>query len=121
VSKCKDGPTKTSLRKLMRQRSRRVTADLHCNIKQEVYLILNDMVQSSKTRVVYCKASFFSMKYFLFKIFRVFYPSTVTGSSDVYSISKVNILEYILISQIEFGLAHDSRSFRQTSAGSLRI
>jgi hypothetical protein len=31
------------------------------------------MMQSIKTRVVYCKASFFSMKYSLFKIFRVFY------------------------------------------------
>jgi hypothetical protein len=38
-----------------------------------------------------------------------FQPYTATGSSDVYSISKVNILKYILISQIEFGLAHDSR------------
>jgi hypothetical protein len=87
VSKCKGGPTKTSLRKLTRQRRRRVTADLHCNIKQEVHLVLNDMVQSSKTM-----------------------SSTATGSSDVYSISKVNIVQYILISQIEFGLAHDSRS-----------
>jgi hypothetical protein len=59
VSKYKDGPTKTSSRKLTRQRPRRVTGDLHCNIKQGVHLVLNDMVQSSKTRVVYCKASFF--------------------------------------------------------------
>jgi hypothetical protein len=59
VSKCKGGPTKTSSRKLTRQRPRRVTANLHFNIKQEVHLVLNDMVQSSKTRVVYCKASFF--------------------------------------------------------------
>jgi hypothetical protein len=88
VSKCKDGPTKTSSRKLTRQHSRRVTADLHCNIKQEVHLILNDMVQSSKTMVVYCKTSFFSMKYFFFN----FQSSTATGSSDVYSISKVNIV-----------------------------
>jgi hypothetical protein len=117
VSKCKGGPAKTSSRKLTRQRRRRVTADLHCNIKQEVHLVLNDMVQSSKTMVVYCKASFFSMKY----IFLNFQSSTATGSSDVYSISKVNIVQYILISQIEFGLAHDSRSFRQTSAESLRI
>jgi hypothetical protein len=117
VSKCKDGPTKTSSRKLTRQHPRRVTADLYCNIKQEIHLVRNDMVQSSKTRVVYCKAIFFSMKYF----FLNFQSSTATGSSDVYSVSIVNILEYILISQIEFGLAHDSRSFRQTFAGSLRI
>jgi hypothetical protein len=32
VSKCEGGPTKTSSRKLTRQRPRRVTADLHCNI-----------------------------------------------------------------------------------------
>jgi hypothetical protein len=57
------------------------------------------------------------MKYF----FLNFQSSTATGFSDVYSISIVNILEYILISQIEFGLAHDSRSFRQTFAESLRI
>jgi hypothetical protein len=88
----------------------------NCNIKQEVHLVLNDMVQSSKTMVVYCKASFFSIKYIFFN----FQSSTATGSSDVYSISKVNIVQYILIRQIEFGLAHDSRSFRQTS-GSLRI
>jgi hypothetical protein len=66
VSKCKGGPTKTSSKKLRRQHPRRVTADLHCNIKQEVHLVLNDMVQSSKTRVVYCKASFFFNKIILF-------------------------------------------------------
>jgi hypothetical protein len=52
------------------------------------------------------KLVFFSMKYIFFN----FQSSTATGSSDVYSISKVNIVQYILISQIEFGLAHDSRS-----------
>jgi hypothetical protein len=105
VSKCEGGPTKTSSRKLTTQHPRRVTADLHCNIKQEVQLVLNDMVQSSKTRVVYCKDSFFFNGIFLFLNFQ---SSTATGSSDVYSISKVNILKYILIRQIEFRLAHDS-------------
>jgi hypothetical protein len=66
VSKCKGGPTKTSPRKLTRQHRRRVTADLHCNIKQEVHLVLNDMVQSSKTMVVYCKASFFFNEIYFF-------------------------------------------------------
>jgi hypothetical protein len=72
VSKCKDGPTKTSSRKLTRQHPRRVTADLYCNIKQEIHLVVNDMVQSNKTRVVYCKAIFFFNEIFLFK-FSVFY------------------------------------------------
>jgi hypothetical protein len=59
VSKYKDGPTETSSRKLTRQRPRRATADLHCNVKQEVRLVLYDVVQSSKKRILYSKASFF--------------------------------------------------------------
>jgi hypothetical protein len=89
VSKCKGGPTQNIIKKVDEAASQKSYSRLalqyailqYCNIKQEVQLVLNDMAQSSKTRVVYCKASFLFNERFLFLNFQ---PSTATGSSDVY-------------------------------------
>jgi hypothetical protein len=103
VSKCEGGPTKTSSRKLTTQHPRRVTADLHCNCNIAIAILskkfsLYSMIWCRAVRQGLCtvKIVFFFNGIFLFLNFQ---SSTATGSSDVYSISKVNILKYILIRQ----------------------